>query len=243
SLAASSAKLNNGPATNVSPTPTTTRPTVGITSPLESVRNGLCPASARLASSMPRMAGSSESSAGRQNTRVQMRIITISVSSEVMMEAAMSIHASAEPLLTPPSISPTLPMKPENGGIPPKFSAGIMYRMATSGEIFAIEPNRSILAEPVRYSMSPVTRNWVVWMVMLWITYKHVARWHSRLATLTPKSLLLSWYTYVRYITRLITICTIVLRMSTSKVRTSTTSNKLLTLSPGNSSVSVRTMA
>src|SRR5699024_9623176 len=131
--------IYNGPAPKVSATPTETSAMVGTTRPSESLRNGFLPCSARLASSTPRMAGSSESSIGRQKTRDQMRIMTNSVNSDVMTEAATSTQAKPVPDATPPLIKPTLPMKPENGGIPPMFSAGIIYSTAMSGEIFAME--------------------------------------------------------------------------------------------------------
>src|SRR5699024_2473734 len=113
---------------------------------------------------------SSASSMGRQKTRVQIRIITNKVSSEVIIEAATSTQAMAEPFTTPPDTSPTLPINPENGGIPPMLSAGIKKSTATSGEILASDPSRSIFAEPVRYSINPVTKNNAVWMVMWWTT-------------------------------------------------------------------------
>src|SRR5690625_6032842 len=51
---------------------------------------------------------------------------------------------------TPASISPTLPMKPENGGIPARFMAGTKNRIAISGASLANPPRRIRLVVPPR---------------------------------------------------------------------------------------------
>ena len=59
-------------------------------------------------------------------------------------------------------------MKPDSGGMPARFIAGTKNSIASSGEALASPPSRFNEVVPPRRSISPVTRNSVVWMVMWW---------------------------------------------------------------------------
>ncbi|CAB4955344.1 unannotated protein [freshwater metagenome] len=66
-------------------------------------------------------------------------------------------------------MSATLPMKPENGGMPARFIAGRKKRIARSGAVRASPPIRSDDVLPATRSIIPAVRNSVVWIVMWWI--------------------------------------------------------------------------
>ena len=62
-------------------------------------------------------------------------IMAYRVNSEVITAPPMSTHASQEPSSAPAWMSMTLPRKPENGGMPPRFSAGMRYSSAITGAV------------------------------------------------------------------------------------------------------------
>ena len=72
----------------------------------------------------------------------QKRVRAYRVMSEVTAPAAITAQmsqvvpaASAAPASSAPARkSPNLPMKPENGGMPPRLSAGMKYRIAMTGD-------------------------------------------------------------------------------------------------------------
>ena len=70
------------------------------------------------------------------------------------------------PASVPASSSPTLPMKPDSGGMPARFMAGTKNRIPSTGDAAASPPSLFSEVLPPRVSISPVTRNSVVWMVM-----------------------------------------------------------------------------
>ena len=59
-------------------------------------------------------------------------------------------------------------MKPEKGGRPPRFTAGMKYRMAMTGAARISPLTRRIEVLPARRSMSPTARNSVVCTTMWW---------------------------------------------------------------------------
>src|SRR5690625_4398011 len=69
-----------------------------------------------------------------QKARFQILAIAYRVSRLVTTLAPMRIQPAVVEYSTPASISPTLPMEPENGGIPARFMAGTKNRIAISGE-------------------------------------------------------------------------------------------------------------
>ena len=107
----------------------------------------------------------------------QKRVSAYSVMSEVIAPAAITAQtsqavpaASAAPASSAPARkSPTLPRKPENGGMPPRFRAGMKNRIARSGDALSSPARRLIDVAPPNRSMSPVVRNRVVCTVM-WCT-------------------------------------------------------------------------
>lgn len=87
----------------------------------------------------------------------------------VAVPAATSTQGSGPPTDTPAWSRPTLPRKPEKGGMPARFIAGTKKSTASSGAIRARPPSRRRSVLPARSSTSPATRKSVVWMVM-WCT-------------------------------------------------------------------------
>ncbi|CPU65575.1 Uncharacterised protein [Mycobacteroides abscessus] len=95
--------------------------------------------------------------------------IAYSVSSDVTTDPTTSAHVSGVPWATPSSRRPTLPRKPDSGGMPARFIAGMKNRMASPGASLARPPRRSSDVDPPRRSTRPTTRNSVVCTVM-WCT-------------------------------------------------------------------------
>lgn len=114
---------------------------------------------------------------------------TYSVSRLVAAEPATSSQAQPPPSATPARISPSLPMKPDSGGIPARFIAGTKNSTASIGAALARPPSRVSSVVPPRRSMSPATRNRVVWTVMWWATYTMAPPYASRVARPIPKTM------------------------------------------------------
>src|SRR5829696_2453618 len=173
SSAARPAYEKNGPASTVSVRPTAISAPVGSAIPI-----GIRPTWSRSTNWMS--SGSSRSAEGsaserwpsgassrdRQNAMVHTRATTYSVSRLVRTPPPTSSHASTEPFCAPASSSATLPMKPENGGTPPRLSAGTTNRNASSGLAAASPPSRCIVDAPAWRSIRPTTRNSVVCTTM-----------------------------------------------------------------------------
>ena len=68
---------------------------------------------------------SAESSSSRQNARFHARMSAYSVSRLVTMPPTMSTIMIGVPTSAAASNSAYLPMKPENGGRPPRLTAGM----------------------------------------------------------------------------------------------------------------------
>ncbi len=88
-----------------------------------------------------------------------------------LARAGLTLVASAPGRGTLPSALPacsnaTFPMKPENGGIPPRFRAGTRNTMPRTGLAAASPPRRRSEDEPACRSISPTTRKRVVWTMM-----------------------------------------------------------------------------
>ncbi|SKS56815.1 Uncharacterised protein [Mycobacteroides abscessus subsp. abscessus] len=60
----------------------------------------------------------------------------------MIVPPATRVQASTEPCNDPASSSATLPMNPENGGMPPRFRAGTTNTKASSGLAAASPPRR-----------------------------------------------------------------------------------------------------
>ena len=110
--------------------------------------------------------GASERS--RQKAFDHTMTIVYSVSSDVMMAPATSTHAVIVPASAPASSRMILPRNPENGGMPPRFRAGIRYSIARIGDAFASPPSLRSEDEPACRSMRPTTRNSAVCTRMWW---------------------------------------------------------------------------
>ena len=59
----------------------------------------------------------------------------------------------------PASNSPTLPRKPDSGGTPARFIAGMKNRIASTGDAAASPPSRASTVVPATRSISPTARN------------------------------------------------------------------------------------
>src|SRR5690625_38633 len=94
-----------------------------------------------------------------QKARFQILAIAYRVSRLVATLDPVRIQPAVREYATPASISPTLPMKPENGGIPARFMAGTKNRIAISGASLANPPRRIRLVVPPRCSIRPAARN------------------------------------------------------------------------------------
>ena len=110
-----------------------------------------------------------ESSSSRQNARFQARMSAYRVSSDVTMPPTISTYISGLPSVAAASNSANLPRKPENGGSPPRFNAGMKYSTAMSGAAFMSPFTLRIDVDPARRSTSPTARNSVVCTTMWWI--------------------------------------------------------------------------
>lgn len=97
--------------------------------------------------------------------------MTYRVSRLVAADPATSAQAQAPPASMPARIRPSLPMNPDNGGMPARFMAGTKNSTASRGAALARPPRRVSSVVPSRRSMSPATRNRVVCTVMWWATY------------------------------------------------------------------------
>ncbi len=69
----------------------------------------------------------------RQKASAQAFATAYSVSRLTSVPPATSTQARALPSAMPASSSPTLPMKPESGGMPARFMAGMKNSTPTSG--------------------------------------------------------------------------------------------------------------
>ena len=143
---------------------------------------GILPTSSRSMNSMSSESSSSAAGAAadrcpsgassreRQKALVHTRAMTYSVSRLVTTLPPTRTHASAEPFCAPASSSATLPMNPENGGMPPRLSAGTTNTNARIGLAAASPPRRCSVDAPAWRSISPTTRNSVVCTTMWWAT-------------------------------------------------------------------------
>ena len=104
----------------------------------------------------------------RQKARFQTLAMAYRVSRLVTTPPTTSTYASTPPYWTPASSRPILPTKPENGGMPARFIAGTKNSTPSTGDRAARPPSSFSDVLPPRRSISPVTRNSVVWMVMWW---------------------------------------------------------------------------
>src|SRR5699024_12666162 len=90
-----------------------------------------------------------------QKARFQILAIAYRVSRLVTTLAPMRIQPAVVEYSTPASISPTLPMKPENGGIPARVMAGTKNRIAISGASVGNPPRRIGVVVAPRGSIEP----------------------------------------------------------------------------------------
>ena len=68
----------------------------------------------------------------------------------------------------PASTSANLATNPENGGMPARLSAGSTKSTASIGALRTMPPSLDSRSDPERRSMSPATRNRVVFTTMWW---------------------------------------------------------------------------
>src|SRR5699024_9668508 len=102
-----------------------------------------------------RFTGSSPAGTACQNAFVQARDTAYRVSNLDTPEPATRTHAKGVALEIPACISPTLPKKPDIGGMPAKFIAETKNSRAKNGASRANPPNRSKDVVPPCRSTKP----------------------------------------------------------------------------------------
>lgn len=101
-----------------------------------------------------------------QNTRPQTLATAYRVSRLVSTLPTTSDQASGVPTSTPDNSRPSLPTKPDSGGMPARFIAGTKNSTPRIGAVLARPPSRSIEVDPPTRSISPATRNSAACTVM-----------------------------------------------------------------------------